>query len=52
MSAAPEPPAVAVAAQHRPIREIVAYFLRLGTLRFGGPVDGLAFTASITGTKR
>lgn len=38
MSAAPEPSAVAVAAQRRPIREIVAYFLRLGTLGFGGPV--------------
>ena len=38
MSAAPEPSAVAVAAQRRPIREIVAYFLRLGTLSFGGPV--------------
>ena len=29
---------MAVAAQRRPIREIVAYFLRLGTLSFGGPV--------------
>ena len=38
MTAAPEPSAVAVAAQRRPIREIVAYFLRLGTLGFGGPV--------------
>jgi chromate transporter len=38
MSAAPEPSAVAVAAKRRPIREIVAYFLRLGTLGFGGPV--------------
>src|SRR6516162_3624092 len=38
MSAAPEPSAVAVAAQRRPIREIVAYLLRLGTLGFGGPV--------------
>jgi hypothetical protein len=38
MSAAPEPSAVAVAAQRRPIREIVAYFLRLGTLGFGAPV--------------
>jgi len=38
MSAAPKPSAVAVAAQRRPIREIVAYFLRLGTLGFGGPV--------------
>jgi len=36
MSAAPEPSAVAV--RRRPIREIVAYFLRLGTLGFGGPV--------------
>jgi len=25
-------------APRRPIREIVAYFLRLGTLGFGGPV--------------
>ena len=38
MSAAPEPSAVAGAAQRRPIREIVAYYLRLGTLGFGGPV--------------
>jgi chromate transporter len=37
MTAAPEPSAVA-AAQRRPIREIVVYFLRLGTLGFGGPV--------------
>jgi chromate transporter len=37
MRAAPEPSAVAVA-QRRPIRQIVAYFLRLGTLGFGGPV--------------
>lgn len=29
---------VAVSAQRRPIREIVAYFLRLGTIGFGGPV--------------
>jgi chromate transporter len=36
MTAAPEHPAVA--APRRPIREIVAYFLRLGTLGFGGPV--------------
>jgi chromate transporter len=37
MSAAPEP-SPAAAAQRRPIREIVVYFLRLGTLGFGGPV--------------
>jgi chromate transporter len=37
MTAAPEPSAVATA-QRRPIREIVAYFLRLGALGFGGPV--------------
>lgn len=36
MSAAPERPAPA--AQRRPMREIVAYFLRLGALGFGGPV--------------
>jgi hypothetical protein len=38
MSSAPEPLVVPVAVQRRPIREIVAYFLRLGTLGFGGPV--------------
>ena len=35
MTAAPERPA---AAQRRPIGEIVRYFLRLGTIGFGGPV--------------
>jgi chromate transporter len=36
MTTAPEPPVRT--AERRPIREIVAYFLRLGTLGFGGPV--------------
>ena len=36
MTAAPERPSAP--AQRRPIGEIVRYFLRLGTIGFGGPV--------------
>jgi chromate transporter len=36
MSTAAEQPALVP--QHRPIGEIVLYFLRLGTIGFGGPV--------------
>lgn len=38
MSGAPERAAAPATVQRRPIREIVAYFLRLGTIGFGGPV--------------
>src|ERR1041385_1075107 len=38
MSAAAEPASPASPPARRPIREIVSYFLRLGTLGFGGPV--------------
>ena len=38
MSAAPEHISGPPTAQRRPIREIVLYFLRLGTVGFGGPV--------------
>ncbi|HEV2334066.1 MAG TPA: chromate efflux transporter [Stellaceae bacterium] len=38
MSAAPEQVPTAAVAPRRPIREIVLYFLRLGTIGFGGPV--------------
>jgi chromate transporter len=38
MSAAPEQVPTTAVAPRRPIREIVLYFLRLGTIGFGGPV--------------
>jgi chromate transporter len=38
VTAAPERPSAPAAAQRRPIGEIVRYFLRLGTIGFGGPV--------------
>jgi chromate transporter len=38
MTAAPDQSAPTPAAQRRPIPEIVLYFLRLGTIGFGGPV--------------
>ena len=38
MTADPERPSAPAAAQRRPIGEIVRYFLRLGTIGFGGPV--------------
>jgi chromate transporter len=38
VTAAPEQPSAPAAAQRRPIGEIVRYFLRLGTIGFGGPV--------------
>jgi chromate transporter len=38
MSATPELSTPTSAPQRRPIREIVLYFLRLGTIGFGGPV--------------
>src|SRR5215475_2072142 len=39
MNDAPEPVAVTIAAtQRRPIKDIVLYFLRLGSVGFGGPV--------------
>jgi hypothetical protein len=38
MTAAPDQSAPTPAPQRRPIPEIVLYFLRLGTIGFGGPV--------------
>ena len=38
MTPAPDQSAPTPAAQRRPIPEIVLYFLRLGTIGFGGPV--------------
>jgi chromate transporter len=38
VTADPERPSAPAAAQRRPIGEIVRYFLRLGTIGFGGPV--------------
>ena len=38
MTVAPGPAAPAAVPPRRPLREIVLYFLRLGTLGFGGPV--------------
>jgi chromate transporter len=38
VTAAPERPSAPAAAQRRPIGEIVRYFLRHGTIGFGGPV--------------
>jgi chromate transporter len=54
MSADPEEGAVAIAAalQRRPIREIVAYFLRLGMLGFGGPVALVGLMEKDLVTKR
>jgi len=38
MTAAPDQSGPAPAAQRHPVSEIVFYFLRLGTIGFGGPV--------------
>jgi hypothetical protein len=39
MIGAPEQASAPATVQRRPIREIVAYFLRLGTIGFGGQVS-------------